>query len=247
MEKKGKEDEIKGSSHWWRKSPSPVVAFHYRRGANLTHHSITARPGESMLDMRQEQGALPATTSKQSHSQAAQSRDTLRRRRSLSKHPRLSSGGCSWEGTVTFLIQPAAPFHSAVMYVSQHVHLHLRTQFKITLLNNVNDSPPPDLFSFGIRNQHWGGGVCGYCTATTPREGLCHHRWQFRPNTGIFFVGPKASAWRTWLAIAAITQDKSTSQRVSLGTMTVASTSLQSSSGQRTLLTQPRCKQFESK
>lgn len=159
MEKKGKEEEIKGSSHWWRKSLSPDVVFHYRKGANLTHHSITARPGESMLDMRQEQGALPATTSKQSRSQAAQSRDTLRRRRSLSKHPRLSSGGCSWEGTVTFLIQPAAPFHSAATYVSQHVYLHLRTQFKITLLNNVNDSPPPDLFSFGIRNQHWEGEV----------------------------------------------------------------------------------------
>lgn len=76
----------------------------------------------------------------------------------LRKHPRLSSGGCSsWEGTVTFLIQPAAPFNSAATYVSQHVHLHLRTQFKITLLNNVNDSLPPDLFSLGIRHQHWGG------------------------------------------------------------------------------------------
>lgn len=75
----------------------------------------------------------------------------------LRKHPRLSSGGCSsWEGTVTFLIQPAAPFNSAATYVSQHVHLHLRTQFKITLLNNVNDSLPPDLFSLGIRHQHWG-------------------------------------------------------------------------------------------
>lgn len=49
-------------------------------------------------------------------------------------------------GTVTFLIQPATPSNSAATYVSQHVHLHLRTRFKITPLNNVNDSLPPDLF-----------------------------------------------------------------------------------------------------
>lgn len=64
---------------------------------------------------------------------------------------------------MTFLIQPAAPFHSAATHVSQHAHLHLHTQLKITLLNNVNDSLPPDLFSLGVSKSTLGRGGRQFC------------------------------------------------------------------------------------
>lgn len=91
---------------------------------------------------------------------------------------------------MTFLIQPAASFHSATTYVLQHAHLHLHTQFKITVLNNVNDSLPPDMFSLGVSKSTLGTGGRQFCGVIAllqhPGRDRANVADKIRQNTGIF-------------------------------------------------------------